>query len=76
MIPKADNGLVVLDVVLLARRGLGDNVIEGLPLLGISGICNVLAAIRTARTHLAGNVDGSAIQQHFFRQRRFARIRV
>lgn len=32
----------------LSRRGLGDDVVAGLPLLGISSICNVLAAIRTA----------------------------
>jgi cysteine synthase len=33
----------------LARRGVTDDVIAGLPLLGISSICNLLAAIKTAR---------------------------
>ncbi len=34
---------------LLLRRGLSPAVVERLPLLGISSICNVLAAIKTAR---------------------------
>ena len=33
----------------LARRGVDDSTIKSLPLLGISGICNLLAAIKTAR---------------------------
>lgn len=33
----------------LARRRIPDKVIEELPLLGISSICNLLAAIKTAR---------------------------
>jgi cysteine synthase len=33
----------------LARRGLSDRAIAHLPLLGISSICNLLAAIKTAR---------------------------
>jgi len=33
----------------LARRGVPDGVIADLPLLGISSICNLLAAIKTAR---------------------------
>jgi len=33
----------------LARRGVDDATIKSLPLLGISGICNLLAAIKTAR---------------------------
>jgi cysteine synthase len=33
----------------LARRGVPDSVIRSLPLLGISSIANVLAAIKTAR---------------------------
>lgn len=33
----------------LARRGVTENVIAALPLLGISSICNLLAAIKTAR---------------------------
>ncbi|MFH1177145.1 MAG: pyridoxal-phosphate dependent enzyme, partial [Acidobacteriota bacterium] len=34
---------------LLARRGISAGVLAGLPLLGISSICNLLAAIKTAR---------------------------
>ncbi len=33
----------------LARRGVSADVIERLPLLGISGVCNLLSAIKTAR---------------------------
>jgi cysteine synthase len=33
----------------LARRGVGSAAIANLPLLGISSICNLLAAIKTAR---------------------------
>ena len=33
----------------VARRGVDDTTIKSLPLLGISGICNLLAAIKTAR---------------------------
>ncbi|MFQ5663734.1 MAG: pyridoxal-phosphate dependent enzyme, partial [Terriglobia bacterium] len=33
----------------LARRGVADQVVAGLHLLGISSICNLLAAIKTAR---------------------------
>ena len=33
----------------LARRGVADETIQALPLLGISSICNLLAAIKTAR---------------------------
>jgi cysteine synthase len=33
----------------LARRGVDDTTIKSLPLLGISGICNLLAAIKTTR---------------------------
>jgi len=33
----------------LSARGVADEVIERLPLLGISSICNLLAAIKTAR---------------------------
>jgi len=34
----------------LARRGVDDATVKSLPLLGISSICNLLAAIKTART--------------------------
>jgi len=34
---------------LLTKRGVAPEVVAKLPLLGISGICNVLAAIKTAR---------------------------
>ncbi|MBI3668419.1 MAG: pyridoxal-phosphate dependent enzyme [Acidobacteria bacterium] len=33
----------------LARRGVADAVLTDLPLLGISSVCNLLAAIKTAR---------------------------
>jgi len=33
----------------LARRGVADKIIADLPLLGISSICNLLAAMKTAR---------------------------
>ena len=36
-------------VPLAAAYGVGDDVIRCLSLLGISGICNLLAAIKTAR---------------------------
>ncbi|MFQ5744072.1 MAG: pyridoxal-phosphate dependent enzyme [Acidobacteriota bacterium] len=41
----------------LARRGLGDDDISRLPLLGLSGICNLLAAIKTARYFELGRED-------------------
>ena len=33
----------------LRRRGVGDGVLDGLPSLGLSSICNVLGAIKTAK---------------------------
>jgi cysteine synthase len=33
----------------LRRRGVGDRILEGLPSLGLSSICNVLGAIKTAK---------------------------
>jgi cysteine synthase len=33
----------------LESQGVGSNVVERLPLVGISGICNLVAAIKTAR---------------------------
>jgi cysteine synthase len=40
----------------LVRRGVAEDVVENLPFLGISGICNLLAAIKTARyLELDGN---------------------
>ena len=42
---------------LLSRRGVGDEVISRLHLLGISSICNVLAAIKTARWFELGSRD-------------------
>ncbi len=33
----------------LSKRGVSSTVIDGLPLLGISSICNLVAAIKTAR---------------------------
>jgi cysteine synthase len=41
----------------LARRGVPDAVISDLPLLGISSICNLLAAIKTARYFDCGGDD-------------------
>jgi cysteine synthase len=41
----------------LARRGVPDEVIADLPLLGISSICNLLAAIKTARYFECGDDD-------------------
>ncbi len=41
----------------LARRGVAPEVVERLPLLGISSVCNVLAAIRTARWYELGSED-------------------
>jgi cysteine synthase A len=41
----------------LARRGLDDAVLTRLPLLGSSSICNVLAAIKTARYLELGAAD-------------------
>jgi hypothetical protein len=35
---------------LLRARGVGDDVIAALPHLGLSSICNIVAAIKTART--------------------------
>jgi len=34
---------------MLERQGVGDDLIAALPLVGISGICNLVAAIKTAR---------------------------
>jgi cysteine synthase len=42
---------------LLARRGVGTGLIAHLPLLGISSICNLLAAIKTARHYELGGDD-------------------
>ncbi len=41
----------------LAACGLGDDVLRQLPLLGISSICNLLAAIKTARYFELGERD-------------------
>ena len=41
----------------LARRGIAADVIAHLPLLGISSICNLLAAIKTARHYELGDGD-------------------
>jgi cysteine synthase len=42
---------------LLARRGAGASLVAQLPLLGISSICNLLAAIKTARHFELGEGD-------------------
>jgi cysteine synthase len=41
----------------LSRRGVADSVIEGLPSLGLSSICNVLGAIKTAKYYDLGPDD-------------------
>jgi cysteine synthase len=41
----------------LAKHGVARNVIEKLPLLGISGVCNLLSAIKTARYYELGADD-------------------
>ncbi|MGE5236156.1 MAG: pyridoxal-phosphate dependent enzyme [Acidobacteriota bacterium] len=41
----------------LLRRGVGADTVESLPLLGISSICNLLAAIKTARHFELGERD-------------------
>jgi len=41
----------------LSRRGVPDSVIEGLPSLGLSSICNVLGAIKTAKYYDLGPDD-------------------
>ncbi|TFG65247.1 MAG: pyridoxal-phosphate dependent enzyme [Gemmatimonadales bacterium] len=41
----------------LERRGVPARTINDLPLLGISGICNLLAAIKTARYYELGSGD-------------------
>jgi len=42
---------------MLARRGIAEELIARLPLLGISSIANVLAAIKTARAYELGAHD-------------------
>ena len=41
----------------LARQGVDDDVLESLHLLGISSICNLVAAIKMARFHKMGSED-------------------
>ena len=41
----------------LSRRGVTDGVIDGLPSLGLSSICNVLGAIKTAKYYGLGPDD-------------------
>jgi hypothetical protein len=41
----------------LSRRGVPDGVIDGLPSLGLSSICNVLGAIKTAKYYGLGPDD-------------------
>jgi len=41
----------------LSRRGVADSVIDGLPSLGLSSICNVLGAIKTAKYYDLGPAD-------------------
>jgi cysteine synthase len=41
----------------LARRGVSEEVVGALPLIGISGICNLVAAIKTARYFELGPRD-------------------
>ncbi|MFA6093160.1 MAG: pyridoxal-phosphate dependent enzyme [Elusimicrobiota bacterium] len=41
----------------LAKEGVDPVLIENLPLLGISGICNMLAAIKTAKHYELGSDD-------------------
>ena len=42
---------------LLARRGVAAGLVERLPLLGLSSICNLLAAVKTARAFELGPDD-------------------
>jgi cysteine synthase len=42
---------------LLTRRGVPENIVAQLPLLGISSICNLLASIKTARHYELGADD-------------------
>ena len=41
----------------LSRRGVADSTLEGLPSLGLSSICNVLGAIKTAKYYGLGPAD-------------------
>jgi hypothetical protein len=41
----------------LSRRGVTDGVIDGLPSLGLSSICNVLGAVKTAKYYGLGPSD-------------------
>jgi cysteine synthase len=41
----------------LSRRGVADSVLDGLPSLGLSSICNVLGAIKTAKYYGLGPDD-------------------
>ena len=41
----------------LSRRGVADAILEGLPSLGLSSICNVLGAIKTAKYYGLGPGD-------------------
>ena len=41
----------------LSRRGVADDVIDGLPSLGLSSICNVLGAVKTAKYYGLGPDD-------------------
>ena len=41
----------------LSRRGVADSILEGLPSLGLSSICNVLGAIKTAKYYGLGPAD-------------------
>jgi cysteine synthase len=41
----------------LRRRGVAESVIDGLPSLGLSSICNVLGAIKTAKYYGLGSTD-------------------
>jgi cysteine synthase len=41
----------------LSRRGVADRVIDGLPSLGLSSICNILGAVKTAKYYGLGPSD-------------------
>ena len=41
----------------LSRRGVADDVLDGLPSLGLSSICNLLGAIKTAKYYGLGPDD-------------------
>jgi cysteine synthase len=41
----------------LSRRGVADGVIDGLPSLGLSSICNILGAVKTAKYYGLGPDD-------------------